>query len=432
MTPRHFIRLGTHAEKEYFSKLTGFDSVVLNANLIESTSAAMAFFALTMKKANHDYVIDPYTHAYAVEPSQIHSDAKPTDAKRPRIKATFKALAERYGIPLGAELGVRSLQPADLPEAVLRTIVERCLSYQNDRLGAELAANIQFLGDDGLAEGLVPAKLLAPYFVDEFDGTWTGLNRRALLLAAELAGHRVAGVIAFDSRSASDEALANLAREYSLPPVNDYFIWATDLDEHHTSPTTLQQYARFVRTLAQAGKSVTAFYGGFFALLLSYLGLRGVSHGVAYGDKRGMEPVAGGGLPPPMYYVRAVRDVIRIGDLPILATGLDAAQYRSRICACLICDELLRRGGPDYLFAALAETEYRPTSRGELREVPARSVYKLVKYHFLFNRQQEFIEVTESSFAELSQRMRDEAAWVASRLGQRSVAHIGRWITAVT
>lgn len=427
--PTHLIRLGTHAEKEYLKKLKTFDDVILNANLIESTSEAMAVFADEMVRGGHRFIVDPYTHAFAVEPSQIHSSRQPKDAERPRVKATFAALAECFGMPLGDGLGLRSLLPTDLPDVVLRQVVKKTLDYQTSRLSRALAENVEFLGTEDVAN-LVPALILAPYFVDEFDGVWGTINRRSLEFAAEVAGERAGGVIAYDSRSADEGRLRDLAKAYSDAPVQNYFVWPTDLDEHHAAEITLSSYAAFVERLVGAGKSLVAFYGGFFALLLSYRGLSGVSHGVAYGDKRGMEPVAGGGLPPPMYYVRAVRDVIRIGDLPILAAGLSPEEFRERLCNCVICDGLLKQGGVDKVIDELTQTEYRTTARGELREVFAGSVYKLVKFHFLLNRADEVHEVSQP-LEQVTGRMTREASWVASRLGPRSVAHITRWIKAV-
>lgn len=431
MAPKHFLRLGTHAEKEYLKRLKTFDEVVLNANLIEATTEAMSVFALQMRNDGHPFVIDPYTHAFAVEPSQIHSDTQPHGSTKPRVKQTFESLSERFGIPLGDSLGLKSLQPSDL-NPVLEDVVARVLAYQKDRLSTALEENEEFLGTADDAESLKPKMVLAPYFVDEFDSAWREINKRAINIASQIAGAEAAGVIAFDSRSAKGASLKGLADEYSGLDVSNYFIWPTDFDERVQTEASLRDYADFVSALSSSGKTLTAFYGGFFALLLHYRGLGGVSHGVGYGDKRGMEPVSGGGVPPPMFYVRAVRDVVRLGDVAILAANLSPDEYRTRICACTICEGLMAQDGVPGLLADLTETEFRTTARGEIRAVPAREVYKRVKWHFLLNRMSEVAEIGSTPLDDLVARMRGEAQWAASRLGARATAHVHRWIAAVS
>src|SRR5207245_6203796 len=104
----HYIRLGTHAEKEYLGRGKPlFDGLALNANLVEATRSALAIFAITLGKP---FVIDPVTYAFALDPMLLLTTSK-KPSQRPQMRGTFKALADQYAVPLKETLGTRPLVP---------------------------------------------------------------------------------------------------------------------------------------------------------------------------------------------------------------------------------------------------------------------------------------------------------------------------------
>jgi hypothetical protein len=278
---------------------------------------------------------------------------------------------------------------------------------------------------------VVPNAILAPYFVNDGTEAWIDANKQLIAATAQRVGDATAAILAYESELVAGAELELLADSYQEAPFRSCFLWPGDLDEHFASQDALSAYADLVTTLAEIGKRPTAAYGGFFAMLLAFRGLAGVCHGVGYGDKRNVEPVVGGGLPPARYYLRAKRDGISIGELPIVAEGLTDEQFGELICNCTICNGLLATGGIPALLGAFAETETRVTPVRGLVDVSTSRVYRMTRFHFLENRHREILEVDSAdSFGVLQARLAADAAWLADRLGRRSVAHIYRWIAA--
>ncbi|WP_141989931.1 hypothetical protein [Rhodoglobus vestalii] len=85
----------------------------------------------------------------------------------------------------------------------------------------------------------------------------------------------------------------------------DLIIWIDDLDE--VSPTNVDRlgsYARAVRTVAESGKRLFALYGGYFAVTLGSVGLKGASHGIGFSEHRNHVELRSSGGAPARYYVQ--------------------------------------------------------------------------------------------------------------------------------
>ncbi len=422
----HYLRLGTHAEKSYFEKGRSFyDRVVLNANLVEASRGATSVFAASNGKP---YVIDPVTYAFGLDPRFLLSSTRNKN-KPQTVKSTFAALAQHYGIPSGI-LGVRPLAPEDFPPVSLASLTERVVGYQQQVLQAALAEDAAFVLSE--FDAIRPRFVVAPYFANLLAQDWSQTNLDAIQMAVAGAIGPVAGLLAYDARRPNGQSLLELGARYAETSASNLIIWPTNLDEHRSSPAALAEYAKLVRTLAASGKDVGAAYGGFFGLLLSFVGMSGVAHGVGYGDKRDLEPVVGGGLPPATYYVQALRDAIPVGDLAYLARDLPEDEFRDRICDCIICSGLLDKGGVEWLLGELSETEDRVSTSGELVAVPTAQVYRLTRFHYLANRAHETEWIGGApSFSDVKDRLLSDEKWAGARLGLTAVSHLGRWIDGV-
>src|SRR5207248_308524 len=142
-----------------------------------------------------------------------------------------------------------------------------------------------------------PASVFAPYFVNDGTTEVKGLNLAMLRDATAVTAGDHAAMLAFDTRSLNPTAFQALAAEYVGSGTRRMFLWPTDLDEHYSSLEVLTAYADMVTLLSGAGVDLVASYGGFFAILLAFRGLAGITHGLTYGDKRVLEPVVRVGLP---------------------------------------------------------------------------------------------------------------------------------------
>ncbi len=420
----HYLRMGTHAEKAYLERGRAFyDRIVLNANLVEASRGATSVFVAIGGKP---YFIDPVTYAFALDPRFLLSSR--TKGRPAGVKATFLGLSSRYELPEGF-LGVRPLAPADLTGTVLAALTNNVLAYQSGVLESALAEDVAFI-TGGMA-GLRPHFLIPPYFVNSAPDDWIDVNTEAIRLAAPVAESMLA-LFAYDSRRVTGQSLVSLGLRYADSDAMKLLIWPTNLDEHRSAGSVLGDYASVVRQLTRAGKRVTAAYGGFFGLLLAFAGMSGVVHGVGYGDKRDLEPVVGGGLPPATYYVRALRDAVPVGDLAFLVRGLSVDDFKRWVCDCVICSEILSAGGVERLVRDYSETEDRQSASGDMLAVPTARVYRATRFHYLANRAREFEWIgTAHSFEEVKRLLLEEERWAAGRLGIPATSHIRRWIDAI-
>ena len=374
----HSLRMGTHAEKQYLDRGRMFyDELVFNANLVEASKSALAVFVATLARP---FSIDPVTYAFALDPRLIMSQRKRSGALE--VKSTFAKLATAYGLP-SSVLGVRPLGPDDIDD-IAESFAGGVVAYQRKTLRRALDSDAAFLSSPIAAGLAAPSRILAPYFVEDFVTGWSPTN---LLLLGFVDSDALA-MCAYDSRRARQENVVNLANQFAEQQ-HDVVIWPTDFDEHRSDTDELRRYAYLVGRLAASGRSPRAAYGGFFALLLAFRGLVGLTHGVGYGDKRDLEPVVGGGLPPARFYLPAVRDLVSISDLVLLASGLTDGEFLSEVCDCTICRGLLSRGGVGGLVASLTETEDRTSSSRRVVAVSTPRVYSLTRFHFLEARARE-------------------------------------------
>jgi hypothetical protein len=421
---RHIVRMGTHAEKEYLKTAPSlFDGLLFNANLVEASKGATAVFATTQRCP---FSIDPVTYSFALDPRYLLATGK---KKGVAVKSTFASLADRFALPVGF-LGVRPLAPKDLDDPVLAEVVSQVVAYQRDVLGDTLSEDAAFvLGDlEPRVAAALPEWTFAPYFINDYKQDWLSVNIRSLELAEDEPGPSVAAVLAYDTRRSSREYLLSTALAYGDEVSRATFVWASNLDEHRSAMDQLADYACLVRQLASQGQRPIAAYGGFFGMLLSFRGMTGVAHGVGYGDRRDLEPVVGGGLPPATFYVRSIRDAVSVGDLTFLAADLTEADFRRWICDCTICEGLLARGGVSGLIASLTETDDHISEKGNLVSIATPRVYQLTRFHYLLNRAEEVRWVSSSDLDTVAGELRAGAGWASQRLGPAALGHIDRWL----
>ena len=63
--PELIIRMGSHAEKEYITKLAGFlDGLIVGANLFEATPGATASLLVSVGAKNTHLFVDPMTYTF--------------------------------------------------------------------------------------------------------------------------------------------------------------------------------------------------------------------------------------------------------------------------------------------------------------------------------------------------------------------------------
>src|ERR1039457_3443800 len=97
MRAQVFIKIGTHAEKDYLSKMIGhFDGYLIGANLLEATPGASASLVLKFSgsKRKFPYMIDPMTYVFGTyidrETDELRDDL---DRKSTRLNSSHLVIS---------------------------------------------------------------------------------------------------------------------------------------------------------------------------------------------------------------------------------------------------------------------------------------------------------------------------------------------------
>lgn len=429
MLETHAIRLGTHAEKDYLLRAHAwFDAVVLNANLVQAAPASLGVFLMELRDKNKTYFIDPVTYAFALSPHLLlRRDS--IQASRANLKRTFQGLAPRYGRVVNQHAGERALQPDDFVADADKEEFCRCvLDYQKERVNEGLRESEYFIMSE--LEPVAPAKLVAPYFHLSGEVEWLELNIELASIACQMEPTVWVALCLDSFLLFSEEAVDDLVEAYKELETSGFLVWASDFTEERANVDQIQGLRRLVNGLSQDGKKqVVNMFGGYFSCLLAEHGLTGVSHGLGYGERRDIEPVLGGGIPPAKYYLPAIHKDIRMDQFAAIAQRLDSSSFQQEVCDCVICSGLLRQG-MDALIQQYTDTIIR-VSNNRYREVATPQVRRLTRFHYLSNKNLEFKRVRDVQHADLL----DELDWGYQRfggeLGSPSVAYLRTWRRAL-
>ncbi|WP_424016228.1 hypothetical protein ACOZ4N_00225 (plasmid) [Halorientalis pallida] len=134
----------------------------------------------------------------------------------------------------------------------------------------------------------------------------------------------------FIAQETNPEALADLLLKHDL---SECFVWIEDLDKHETAESHYTHAAELIVELAEAGIAPHFFYGDYFAMMLSHLGLSGTTYGTMYGEEGGerRERTSGSGVAT-RYYLDGVKDFLK----PVAAVDVQQ-RVDAEMCPCDVC-----------------------------------------------------------------------------------------------
>jgi len=423
---RHFVRLGTHAEKDcLFRASPTFDGLILNANLVEGTPGACASL---ISKLGKPYIIDPVTYAFALSPSYLMSpQLDGAGARKLKAKRTFRNLANRFGHPFEQNLGVRALSPESLTQSDIDAVVESVLVYQLDRLQDE------WQGAKALG-GREPPRaecLVAPYFPLPYQRKepWLTLNLEMAGRAGAIhSGVPVYAVVCLDRRFLQGTELKDIASEYAHTGVSGYLLWISDLTEQSISREELDGYVELVDELSGGGRRVFNMYGGYLSAVLHCFGMTGFAHGIGYGERRDIAPPVGGGPPPARFYLPPLHALSSFVDALSAISGLDdAATYYREVCDCPVCHRVI---GDDLKRNILKYGRMSEPRGPTARRYPTQRARELCRLHYLAARSLEVQKVVHRSPSELIQEMREAAEKYAAH-GLAETDHLLVWANGI-
>jgi hypothetical protein len=448
--PELIIRIGSHAEKEYLLKLAPFiDGVIVGANLFEAAPGATASLLLKIGGNNTKVFVDPMTYAFGqytdpttgklrkdldwIKSDQIRRDEQKRKKAVRDFKRSYRMLAEALGTPIAeAVRESRAIDTSDLSEPETRQrFCQTVLEYQENRIARE------FENDEELRQFIEnvprPSAVFAPYFYVEPHRT-EALLEMDLKLMATAADLRpsvpVHGVLCADaSHLEQPELLKHLSDAIPRTGVTGIWLWFSRFHEESASEEALEGYVELITTLSKQ-MEVFAMHGGFFSLVLSRLGMQGISHGVGYGEQKNVVPVIGQSTPTVRYYLPSlarrlgVPEIFRAFHALNIRTPRD---FHEKVCACAVCKGIVVSSLDE--FAAFGDMHYSRPEAKRKGQTPAAA--KRCRFHFLLSRLIERDSIRRSSIEDIIERLK-LASGTWGNQPSLSTEHLDRWVKVLS
>jgi hypothetical protein len=258
---------------------------------------------------------------------------------------------DRYVDQLGDEVdrivrkGGRSLKASDFFDGtswnnkLIDEIIKGSVAGQEDFVDPTRQRTLDELldlagGDAPHGKTYAPAFVVAPYFFGEnVADLWYKVTVELLKRTiARKSPHPVYGVICVPKDILDDKTeRETLVRDFAQ--ATGVFIWISEFhDSGRESEATVRGYLSLVRALIQKGRPVYVLYGGYPSLLLMKLGLKGICHGLCYGDSKSVYQIPSTGPPPSRFYLTFSKTKVPLVE----AQALYASKPR-RPCSCSEC-----------------------------------------------------------------------------------------------
>jgi len=461
--PSVILRLGSHAEKDYFEKVIRFiDGYIIAANLVESTPAATASLVLRFSGKRHTpYFLDPMTYAFGAyrDPESrtirhdldwIKSDQKRKTGTVRDFKRSYKKLGEAFGGPFAKAVrnsrnANAAISPSDLADAsVIADVCKAIVSYQLEHIPEIYKEETkEDVGAPQIAESIPrPEAILAPYFYVEPTNERAWLEVNLSLMRATVSsgpGLPVHGVLCVDRDILLEpRKVKEIADEIEKTGIKGIWLWFSKLNEDELTGNgqpealgTLAGLKSIVETLS-GRMDVFNMHGGFFSLALSKYGLKGISHGVGYGEQKDVVPVVGQGIPLVRYYLPPLHRRLGVPDIercfgPLHVEELD--DFYRQICDCAICKGVLSSNVNQFrLFG-----EMQPPRPGRQRGTQTPAAAKRCRFHFLLNRIRERDWLKDATLQEITDSLRtSNMQWRDQPTVQRYCRHLDVWAKVLT
>lgn len=445
--PEVVVRVGSHAEKEYVLKLARFlDGLLVGANLFEATPGATASLLLTVGGKYTRLYVDPMTYAYGayvdpgtgkvrtdldwIKSEQTRKDGRGRKRSVRDFKRSYRTLAEWIGDPLSDAIeNGRAVAPEHLTDQRKRTsFCERVAQYQLGRIVQE------FEEDEELKHFIEnmpkPCVAFAPYFYVEPTHTsgWLELNLDLMRTTAGLGlDVPVHGVLCADVSHLEDgKVRGQLLKALPQTGVSGVWLWFSGFFEESAPTKVLVAYRDLVADLSER-LEVRAMHGGFFSLSLSKYGMRGVSHGVGYGEQKDVVPVIGQSTPTVRYYLPPLAR--RLG-VPEIERAFDAlgirtpSDFHEKVCGCAVCKGVVSSSLDE--FSAFGDMHFSHTEAKRKAQTPAAA--KRCRFHFLLSRISERNELRGLTVEKVAERLEGAAkSWGAQPSLAGFSEHLKRW-----
>lgn len=406
--PKIILRIGSHAEKEYFEQLARFlDGMMFGGNLLEITPAAtfsLVYAVGTKRGSTVPFYLDPMTYCFGpyidpatgrkrIDLNALKSKRKDRKTKKEifAVKDSYSALATKLGshfeaaVKHGAAVDISVIVPSERDK-----LCKGVMDYQLRRMSEIRQAEVEIDDDEAQALSAVdkPAIVFAPYFFIHDSWAKDGLDaaidlaRRTATLKPAVPVHAV--ICANHAVLRSTAHVQRLISELPGTTVSGVWLWFDGFSEHEAPLDELVNFRKLVSGLS--GKmQVFNLHGGYYSLLLAHDGLTGISHGVGYGEQKPVAQVIGAAAPTVRYYLPPIAKRVGVPDVQRCFPDVGittAADFFSKVCNCQICKGVI--GSDLARFGAFGEMHRASATASRDSQTPAAA--KMCRFHFLLNR----------------------------------------------
>jgi hypothetical protein len=439
-----YVRLGSHAEKDYLLKTAKlFSGVILGANLVESTPGASVSLAWRyMGNLGREFAIDPITYVFGLDLSYITSETNDKTssvkgAKKTGLKKSFVSLAKQLGgIVEETVLNQgRSLRSTDFSsQNSITELCESVLRYQRDRMRVFCEVDPQLSEVADVCRE--PSFYLSPYFyVEGSKSGWSDVTRSLITTFGTLESSVPRyGVLVIARALLQDrDWLLGMARHIADSGCDGCWIWISTFREETVTEAEIANLLLVVQLFEDVGKPIMNLHGGYLSILLSKFGMVGLSHGIGYGESKDVLPVSGGAVPTVTYHYPPlhVRAPIVEIDRSLSALNIFTAEdFHAKVCDCAICVGILKGN-----LKNIREFGDFVIKVGNKRESQTPDSAKKCRFHFLLARKKEIDVIANSSLADLKSSLSATQAEYSALpsyipLRGRSI-HLKQWLSKI-
>ena len=402
--PYYWPRIKSARDRALVDAMPGsFERVVLPANFLLRADPEHTTW---LQEQRISPVIDPATNPLFAGGSQL------LNGEGTGVRPDYARLAYLYGLPESDPPRTDHWLPADIArdQPLMADILVKAISFQlkwiQPSSSTRRRANVRRLGTR------IPRPLVVPPYCG-----WrrTDDGGRKLLFefarrACELRGrdYEVWPLIVIQTSwlGRRSRRVMSLLDSYKDMDADGYFLWFSGPAEDKLPRQRLFGMLTAVRDLADTGRPVRNWYGGYFSLLMTKHGLSGFSSGIGHREGHRSHGLGGGGgASTPRYYVPHLRRLVDVAMVdPILQT------YPRLRCRCQVCRSTfgLKWGN----FRRLASSEVR-------------------RSHFLAIRSRELVEASTKTSEELLTPLRQVMVQYQNKLPPSSLQHLPEWVHAL-
>lgn len=281
-----------HNVQQFFLRhITRFHGIVVPLSIATAFRDGTNGFlrAVCAKDTTKAFLIDPRTPLF-----QHKWDRK-------NVRDPHKRMASVFGEPFTTHGLETAIGPENLDDETLKRVTNACIKYQGEfaqhepeqKRKHEKYAKLAGLAD--LPPIANPQIFIPPYFMFTTIGdpwheammqcaTYACVSREPAMLRPVLHFSRFS--VGMDW-SAVAQRLADLG-------IRSAFLYPNNFKEHEVGCDVLREYVTAVENLTARGIEPYALHGGYFAIMLSKVGLLGFANGVGYGEWRNSNYHKGG------------------------------------------------------------------------------------------------------------------------------------------